>query len=150
MTWLLVVIAFLVVVLAVWQTVQLQQIRRTVDAVPSDGNVFTSLGSLQKRTQTLEQIVTGLVPRVDHLEYRMPFAVSRTGVIAYNAFGNITGQMSRSIAMVNDRGDGIVVTILVSREETLFFTKEVRLGRGSEQLSPEEQAAVDRAMSVSM
>jgi hypothetical protein len=58
--------------------------------------------------------------------------------------------MSRSIAMVNDRGDGIVVTILVSREETLFFTKEVRLGRGSEQLSPEEQAAVDRAMSVSM
>jgi uncharacterized protein YlxW (UPF0749 family) len=148
MTWLLVAIVFLVVVLAVWQTVQLQQIRRTVDAVPADGNVFTTLGALQQRTDDLDRLVRRLDPRVDNLERRMPLAISRSGVVAYNAFGNITGQMSRSIALVNDRGDGIVVTILASREETLFFTKEVRLGRGSEQLSPEEQTAVDRAMAA--
>jgi len=147
-TWLLIAIVFLVVVLAVWQTIQLQQIRRTVDAVPADGNVFTTLGSLQRRTDGVERFVRGLGPRVERLEQRMPLAVSRTGVVAYNAFGNITGQMSRSIALVNDRGDGIVVTILVAREETRFFTKEVRMGRGTEQLSPEEQAAVDRAMAL--
>ena len=146
MTWLLLAIVFLVVVLAVWQTVQLQQIWRTIDGVPADGNVIAALGAVQRRVDALDRVVLDLEPRIDRLEHRMPLAVSRTGVVAYNAFGNITGQMSRSIALLNDHGDGIVVTILVSREETLFFTKEVRSARGSEQLSPEEQAAVDRAM----
>jgi len=39
-----------------------------------------------------------------------------------------------------------VLSILVSREETLFFTKEIRDGVGSEMLSPEEDRAVSNAM----
>jgi len=146
MTWLLIVIVMLVVVLAVWQTIQIQQVRRTVDAVPTDGNVIAVLQSIDHRTTDLDRQLRDLVPRVEHLEHRMPLAVSRTGVVAYDAFGDITGQLSRSIALLNDRGDGVVLSILVSREETMFFTKEVRAGAGSEQLAPEEQAAVDRAL----
>ena len=47
--WLVVAIVFLVVVLAVWQTYQLQQIRKQVDAVPKDGNVFTLIDSTSGR-----------------------------------------------------------------------------------------------------
>ena len=80
------------------------------------------------------------------LEGRLPYAISYVGVVAYNAFGNIAGQQSRSIALLNQRGDGIVITLLASREETLFFTKQVAEGTGTEALSPEEATAVDRAL----
>ena len=75
----------------------------------------------------------------------MPLAISHTGVVAYDAFGDIAGHLSRSIALVNDEGDGVVISLLVARSETLFFTKEVRAGRGVEVLSPEEERALARA-----
>ena len=148
MTGLLLAIVFLVVLLAIWQTVQLQQIRRKVDAVPQDGNVFEALGRIGATANDASARARQLESRMNEVERRLPHAVNRTGVIAYNAFGNVTGQLSRSIALLNDAADGIVLTVMVSREETLFFVKEVRGGQGSEQLSPEEAAAVDRAMAL--
>ena len=144
--WLVVAIVFLVVVLAVWQTYQLQQIRKQVDAVPKDGNVFTLIDSTSGRLGRVEAGLAVVDQRLQDVEAKLPYAVTRTAVVAYDAFGNIAGQLSRSIALLSETGDGVVLSILVSREETLFFTKEIRDGVGSEQLSPEEDSAVGRAM----
>jgi hypothetical protein len=144
--WLVVGIVLLVVVLAIWQTIQLQQIRKKVDAVPQDGNVFTLIDSTTARINRVEAGLAVLDRRVESIEARLPFAVTRTAVVSYDAFGNITGQMSRSMALLSESGDGVVLSILVSREETLFFTKEIRSGVGSEMLSPEEDRAVANAM----
>ena len=144
--WLVVAIVFLVVVLAVWQAYQLQQIRRQVDAVPKDGNVFTLIDSTSGRLGRVEAGLAVVDQRLQDVEAKLPYAVTRTAVVAYDAFGNIAGQLSRSIALLSETGDGVVLSILVSREETLFFTKEIRDGVGSEQLSPEEDSAVGRAM----
>jgi hypothetical protein len=144
--WLVVGIVLLVVVLAIWQTIQLQQIRKKVDAVPQDGNVFTLIDSTTARINRVEAGLAVLDQRVESIEARLPFAVTRTAVVSYDAFGNITGQMSRSMALLSESGDGVVLSILVSRDETLFFTKEIRSGVGSEMLSPEEDRAVANAM----
>lgn len=144
--WLVVVIVFLVVVLAIWQTFQLVQIRKQVDAVPKDGNIFALIDSTSGRLGRAEAGLTVLDQRLQEVEARLPFAITRTAVVAYDAFGNISGQLSRSIALLSESGDGVVLSILVSREETLFFTKEIRAGVGSEELSPEEDSAVTRSM----
>ncbi len=144
--WLVVVIVFLVVVLATWQTYQLIQIRRQVDAVPKDGNIFALIDSTSGRLGRVEAGLAVVDQRLQDVEARVPYAITRTAVVAYDAFGNIAGQLSRSIALLSESGDGVVLSILVSREETLFFTKEIRAGVGSEQLSPEEDSAVARAM----
>ncbi len=144
--WLVVAIVFLVVVLAVWQTYQLQQIRKQVDAVPKDGNVFALIDSTTGRLGRVEAGLAVLDQRVADIEGRLPYAITRTAVVAYDAFGNIAGRLSRSLALLSESGDGVVLSILVSREETLFFTKEIRAGVGSEELSPEEASAVGSAM----
>jgi hypothetical protein len=146
MTWSIVVVAVLVVVLVIWQTIQLQAIRRKVDAVPSDGNTVAMLRALDERTARNSAEVQRLSAAVSDLGARLPVALSRFAVIEYDAFGNITGKQSRSIALLNERGDGLVITLLTARDETIFYTKEVRAGRGVQELSPEEQASVDRSM----
>ncbi len=144
--WLFIVIVLLVVVLAIWQTIQLQQIRKQVDAVPKDGNVFTLIEATSARLNRVEAGLSVMDQRLQNIEARIPFAVTRTAVVSYDAFGNIAGQLSRSMALLSESGDGVVLSILVSREETLFFTKEIRDGVGSEMLSPEEDRAVANAM----
>ena len=131
MTWTLIVVVVLVVVLAIWQTIQLGQIRRKVQAVPADGNVFHTLNALGGRVRRVEEQAADLEPRLRILEDRLPHAISHTGAVTYDAFGNIAGHLSRSIAMLSDVGDGLVITVLVAREETIFYAKRVtaRAGR---------------------
>ena len=90
--------------------------------------------------------IDALQARLDRVDAKLPTAINRMGVVAYDAFGNITGNQSRSIALLSDSGDGLVISLLASREDTVFFVKEVRAGRGVEELAPEELGAVDRAL----
>lgn len=142
----IVVVAVLVVVLAIWQTIQIQGIRRAFDGVPSDENAVMLLQNLSEQSTNNARQLRDVLNRLESLEARAPLALSRVGVVSYNAFGNIAGNQSRSIALLSEVGDGLVVTLLASREETMFFTKEVRRGKGVEELSPEEASAVDRAL----
>lgn len=146
MTITIIIVAVLVVILVVWQTIQLQAIRKRVYAVPQDGNTIQMLQSVNATSAANQQGIEQLTRRLTEVEAKMPHALSRMGVVAYDAFGNITGNQSRSIAMLSEAGDGLVITLLASREETIFFVKEVRSGRGTEELAPEEQGAVDRAL----
>lgn len=140
------VIAGLVaIVVALAALVQLWLLRRRVTAVPPDGNIYDALRSLDEDLTAVVRAIEDLRPRLRAVEARLPGALRYTAVVTYDAYGNISGNLSRSVALLNERRDGLVLTIMVGRNESVFFTKMVRGGRGIEQLSPEEQEAVRRA-----
>jgi len=107
----LVIAVVLALVLAIWQTIQIQAVRKKVDAVPTDGNVVALLRSIDERSQSNSEMIESISARVTEIETRLPFAISYVGVVAYDAFGNITGNQSRSIALLSQRGDGLVITL---------------------------------------
>lgn len=141
-----IVVAALVAVLAIWQTIQLQAMRRKVDAVPTDGNTVAMMRSIDERAVRNHADIESLTTRLAAVEQRLPHALTHIAVVEYDAFGNITGNQSRSIALLDELGDGLVITLLTYRDDNVFYTKEVRGGRGVQELSPEEQGAVDRAL----
>ncbi len=141
-----IVVAALVAVLAIWQTIQLQAMRRKVDAAPTDGNTVAMLRSIDERAVRNRTDVEALAARLASVEQRLPHALTHFAVLEYDAFGNITGNQSRSIALLDEGGNGLVITLLTYRDDTVFYTKEVRAARGVQELSPEEQGAVDRAL----
>ena len=136
-------VALLVAVVAVFQAVSL---RRKLDAVPTDGDIVGLITSSVTSTKANAAAVTNLEGRLSEVEGRLPYAISYVGVVSYDAFGTIKGNQSRSVALLNQRADGLVISILVSRDDTVFFTKQVSGGHGLEALSPEEAVAVDRAL----
>jgi hypothetical protein len=90
-------------------------------------------------------VTAELEPRVAAVEQLLPHAIVNTGVVNYDAFGDIAGNLSRSMALLSLNGDGVVLSILVGRLDVRVFTKEVRGFVGIEELSPEEKEAVARA-----
>ena len=139
-------VAGLALILAVVLAVQIQSLRRRLDGVPDDADFVGLLRSLDQDLNEVEGVVADLGPRLEEVEHLLPRAISRTGVVVYDAFGDIAGNLSRSIALLDTMGDGIVISLLVGRTETLFYTKQVRRMRGLEELSPEEAEAVAQAM----
>lgn len=133
----------LVLLGAIW----VYRINQRVSAVPHGGNVYDALRRLDEDLATVEATVAALQPAVSSLGQRMPGAIRHAAVVTYDAHGDQRGNLSRSIALLNERRDGLVITLLVGRDETLFFTKMVRNGEGGEPLSPEEATAVVRATS---
>jgi hypothetical protein len=146
MNWIILAVSAVTLLIVLWLVLQLNRVRATIAATPADGNVFGMLRRVDGDLQYLNQAVADLEPRVAFVEARLPLAISFTGIVAYDAFDNIAGNLSRSIALLNERGDGVVISLLVGRNETLFFTKQVRGRVGMEELSPEEAEAIAMAM----
>lgn len=138
-------LAALALAAAVVLAVRVARLQRRLDIVPEDGGIFEALRRLDADLAANEEAVAALRPVVQSLHERLPGALRHVAVVAFDATGDLAGGLSRSIALLNERGDGLVFTVLALRSESVFYVKMVRGGRGAESLSPEEQEAVARA-----
>jgi hypothetical protein len=82
--------------------------------------------------------------RVDR---RADESVRNTSIVRYDAYENTGGHQSGSLAFLDSRRTGIVVTAIQGRDYARIYMKELDRGRPSVDLSPEEAEAVERAMS---
>ncbi len=131
---------------ALTQINRVKSMEARLAAIPEDGSVFDALRRLDEDLASAEEAIARLQPVVRSLSERMPGAIRYTAVVRYDAHHDLAGQLSRSIAMLNEHGDGVVITLMRGREHEIYYTKMVRGGRGTEPLSPEEQAAIQQAL----
>ena len=146
MTGLTLILVIAVMVLVLWLAFEVTRLKRRIAAVPEEGGVIEAIRRLDTDLGEAEKAIADMAPRLKSVEATLPMAIQHTAVISYDAYGDIAGNLSRSIALINGHGDGVVVSLLVGRDETRWFTKMVRGGRGAEPLSPEEQAALGKAL----
>ena len=121
-------------------------LRGRVKAIPRDGDLYAAINRIDDDLANVEEAIVRLQPIVESLDSRMPGALRYAAVVTFDAHEDRTGQQSRAIALLNERRDGIVITLLHGIRDTLFFIKMVRDGRGIEPLTPEEELAVERAL----
>jgi hypothetical protein len=138
-------LAVLALVVTLVLAIHVNRLNHKLVAVTIDGDIFDALRRVDADLAKLEEVVAAMRPVVQSLHERMPGAIRYAAVVAYDATDDQAGNLSRSIALLNERGDGLVLTVLSGRTETFFFCKMVRAGRGTEALSPEEEQAVARA-----
>jgi hypothetical protein len=69
-------------------------------------------------------------------------------VVRYDAFGDMGGHLSWSMALLDDLGDGVVLTSIHGRSESRTYAKNVSAWTASQQLSPEEEEAIGFARSA--
>jgi hypothetical protein len=104
------------------------------------------LSNVEIAVARMQPLVASLHAQVASVAERLPGALRYAAVVTFDASEERTGHLSRSIALLNERRDGLVITLLVGSRQTLFFTKMIRGGEGTEPLSPEERTAVERAL----
>jgi hypothetical protein len=72
-------------------------------------------------------------------------ALTRVAVVRYDAFGDLAGALSFSAALLDDAGNGLVLSSINGRSETRTYAKGVTAGSSDAPLSPEEQEAIAEA-----
>lgn len=92
-----------------------------------------------------EETAAGLEDRVGAAERRMDGCVAHTSLIRYDAMNELSGQQSSTLALLDSRRTGVVLSSILHRDQARFYVKYVREGAPELELSPEEQQAVDEA-----
>ena len=70
----------------------------------------------------------------------------KVALLRYDAFEDVGGRLSFSCALLDERGDGVVVTSINGRQETRVYAKPVTQGVSAHNLSLEEEEAIRRAL----
>lgn len=94
----------------------------------------------------VEDLSAGLQTRLGTVEERLDGAVTHHGLVRYDAYNEMSGRQSTSIALLDARGSGVVVSSIHHRDQARLYAKQVVEGEGQLELSPEEQEAVRVAM----
>jgi hypothetical protein len=86
--------------------------------------------------------IEGLRHEVQALRAELSDALRHLAVVRYDAFGDMGGHLSWSMALVDDGGDGVVLTSIHGRSEARTYAKNVASWSCEQPLSPEEEEAI--------
>ena len=137
----------LALALVLWR--RLSQVRTAQTAILGTGtaDLLEFAVSLQGRVDDLHRAVDEVAAGLSRVDRRVDGAVSNTAVVRYDAYEGTGGQQSASVALLDATRTGTVVTAIQGRDYARIYVKDLDRGRSAVALSPEEQEAVERAMS---
>lgn len=113
-----------------------------------DGASFVEvLGRSHRETVALREDLQVMRDSLAAARADLSDALRHVAVVRYDAFGDMGGRLSFSAAMLDDSGDGLVLTSINGRSETRTYAKGVVGGGSKQALSPEELEAIEHATS---
>ena len=96
----------------------------------------------------LEETAGRLDERMTTAEQRIDGSVAYTSLVRYDAYGEMSGRQSSSVAFLDSRRSGVVVSSILHRDQARVYVKQLREGTSEVELSPEEIEAVQSAMAA--
>ncbi len=130
---------------------------------------FIKIGKLKKKylkfmgdseALSLEERITGQIEEIERLtesdeiekdkiqmlEEQMKNTFQKIGLVKYDAFNEMGGKLSFTLALLNDKNDGFIINAMHSREGCYTYIKEIIAGKSIIVLASEEKEALDMAL----
>jgi TRAP-type C4-dicarboxylate transport system permease large subunit len=145
-------VAVVALLLCLTLFVRLRRLRTDQRVILGDGNqdLIAHAAALRQQFGVLYEYVqdmaTGLTTRMDATEHRLDQAVAYSALVRYDAYGEMSGRQSTSIALLDARHTGVVLSSIHHRDQARLYAKQVYEGQPEFELSPEENEAIRLAL----
>ncbi len=145
-------VAVLALLLSAGLAIRLRRVRADQRTVLGDGrsDLVAHAASMQNDFETLSDYVQDVAGRLDQrmatAEHRLDGAIAYRSLVRYDAYGEMSGRQSTSIALLDASRSGIVLSSIHHRDTARLYAKQVNAGRGELELSPEEDEAIRLAL----
>ncbi len=96
-----------------------------------------------QRTGSAESGIAGLWARIDDVDTRLHRALQHVRILRYNAYADVGGDQSFALVLVDDHGDGVVISGLHHRSGVRVYAKPLASLRSTHALTAEETRVVD-------
>ncbi len=146
-------IAVVALVLVVIVALRMRRLRAAQRAVLGEGaatDLVAHAAALQDAFETLQADVqhtaAALDQRMGDAEHRLDGALAYRALVRYDAYGELSGHQSTTIALLDADHSGVVLSAIAHRDSARLYCKQVVGGEGELELSPEEAEAVRLAL----
>jgi hypothetical protein len=146
-------VALVALILAIVLAVKLRRVRAAQLVVLGAGgrdDLVAHASRLQSAFEALhgrvEEVAERLDGRMAAAEERLDGAIAYRALVRYDAYGELSGHQSTSLALLDAAQDGVVLSCIAHRDTARLYCKQVRGGRGEHELSPEEDEAIRLAI----
>ncbi|CAN5889728.1 hypothetical protein BH23ACT12_BH23ACT12_05770 [soil metagenome] len=99
-----------------------------------------------QRVEGFEKVLRSQAKRQEELFALLGRSARNLGVVRYDAFDDMGGKMSFSAALLDDHGNGLVITSINARAESRAYAKPIKGGTSDHNLSAEEHRAIANAL----
>ncbi|MFY9220531.1 MAG: DUF4446 family protein [Actinomycetes bacterium] len=143
------VLALVALVVMFVLSAQISGMRRDYTLLQDHDGKESFVGVVARKTEEvglLREQVELLHAELVHTREELSAAIRHVSVVRFDAFGDMGGRMSFTAAMVDDHGDGVVLTTIHARAESRTYIRALRRGEADSTLSPEENQAVEQVM----
>ena len=110
-------------------------------------DIFAVLGRSMRRLDATDKRLDALAQSLEREGATGRYALQRFGIVRYNAFEEMGGNLSFSLAILDDHGDGLVLSSINGRTEARTYVKPIKRLSSEHNLSEEEREAVAAAVS---
>jgi hypothetical protein len=146
-------LALLALVVATIAAVRVRRLRAAQQVVLGDSGqddlVSHAVGlhaAFAQLNERVEEVAAQLDGRMADAEGRLDGAITSRALVRYDAYGELSGHQSASLALLDAARNGVVLSSIAHRDTARLYCKQVLDGRGEHVLSPEEDEAIRRAL----
>ena len=148
-------VALIALIWVVVLTVQLRRMRSAQNAVLGElgaRDLVQHAADLDEAFRALRDhvdVVHGAIDeRLGEAEERLDGTIAYRGLVRFDAYNEMSGRQSTSIALLDATRSGVVISSIHHRDQARVYAKRVDNGEAELQLAPEEEEAMRQALSV--
>ena len=147
-------VAVVALALAIAQAIAVRRLRRAQRLVLGDSearDLVAHAAGMQDAFEALRSYVDDASRRLDGrllgAETALRGTIAHRALVRYDAYNELSGRQSVSIALLDDERSGIVLSCIHHRDQARVYAKHMQAGQPELELSPEEAEAVRLALS---
>ncbi|SDW87369.1 Protein of unknown function [Alicyclobacillus hesperidum] len=142
-------VAIICFILAVSSLARASSLRRKLNRlreISSAADLEQVFTETKDAVQSLQAQLDAAKVHISQLEKALNKKVSTPVIRRYNAFSEVGSDLSYSVAFLDDQGDGVVLTSIYGREDSVTYGKPIEAGESPYLLTEEEQSVISGAM----
>lgn len=95
--------------------------------------------------QKMDKRILLIAQEIDNINQRLAKAIQKVHTVRFNPFKEQGSNQSFATSFLNEKGDGVVISSLYSRDKVSIYAKPVTSGRSEYELSEEEKESIAKA-----
>lgn len=145
----LIVVSLVLIMLVAWLLVTFKRFRLRYENVSYAAEAGDLAEIIVRQSEDIRRLRDdlALVERAENqLGKSLAAAIQKVALVRFDAFDDVGGKLSFAAALLNDQGDGVVISSINGRQESRIYAKPVKGGESIYNLSVEEKEAIGQAL----
>lgn len=115
-----------------------------------EGDIISALRDYYDKVEDLSNTINDssdavLMSRLEECENNSHISIKKIGIVNFDAFEDVTGNMSFALALLNNHDDGVIITSIYGHNSCNTYLREVTEGETPVKLLSEEKEALEKA-----